>query len=413
MNYFHLRRLLEAGDEQNLRQIFEGHEPPSSGQPRRPTVLPVGRLELHFPDGFRLRTGHLDTHSGHLTVLAENGQTCRLEFDLAMKEVLLLVTWTSRLKPVEIVRVPAWEFVGEYLRSISFTEPEMFSTASVSGWVQPRPADPPYCVAYQKGQNCLLVTISTGATGRKAVTRAATLLAACRKRLEALCKENKRWWSNYWESLPKVSLPNERLQFLYRYGLYKFAGLTNPAGVPATLQGPWIEEYQMPPWSSDYHFNINVQMCYWPAYQANRLQHLLPLFRMVWSWREQLRQNARLFAGINDGYVLPHAVDDRGKCMGGFWTGTIDHGCTAWVGKMMYDYYLYGGEKEFLAEIAYPFMEGAMKVFTVMLEKRGGGWYLPVSVSPEYRGAAMNAWGANSSFQLACIHWLIEALQNS
>jgi hypothetical protein len=68
---------------------------------------------------------------------------------------------------------------------------------------------------------------------------------------------------------------------------------------------------------------------------------------------------------------------------------------------------------EFLRRTAYPFMRGAMRVYEEMLEREGNALVLPVSVSPEYRGAEMNAWGRNASFQLACIHMLCEALLDS
>ena len=154
-------------------------------------------------------------------------------------------------------------------------------------------------------------------------------------------------------------------------------------------------------------------MCYWPAYLANLLDHLKPLFEMIASWQDTLRHNAEIFIGIDDGLMLPHAVDDRCMCMGGFWTGSIDHGCTAWVAEMMYRYYRYTGDVDFLRETAYPFMVGAMRVYEEMLERDGDRFMLPVSVSPEYRGAAMNAWGKNASFQLACIHFLCESLQDA
>ena len=51
-----------------------------------------------------------------------------------------------------------------------------------------------------------------------------------------------------------------------------------------------------------------------------------------------------------------------------------------------------------------------MRVYEEMLERRGDEFVLPVSVSPEYRGAGMDAWGRNASFQLACIHRLCEDL---
>jgi alpha-L-fucosidase 2 len=54
-----------------------------------------------------------------------------------------------------------------------------------------------------------------------------------------------------------------------------------------------------------------------------------------------------------------------------------------------------------------------MRVYEAMLERDGQALSLPVSVSPEYRGAAMNAWGRDASFQLACVHWLAEKLQTA
>ena len=73
----------------------------------------------------------------------------------------------------------------------------------------------------------------------------------------------------------------------------------------------------------------DIAAYYWPAYHGNRLAHLKPLFKMISSWQENLRRHAKLYVGIDDGLMLPHAVDDRCKNMGGFWTGTLDHACTS------------------------------------------------------------------------------------
>ena len=37
--------------------------------------------------------------------------------------------------------------------------------------------------------------------------------------------------------------------------------------LPANLQGVW-NAVDNPPWNSDYHLNVNLQMNYWPAYMA-------------------------------------------------------------------------------------------------------------------------------------------------
>ena len=41
-------------------------------------------------------------------------------------------------------------------------------------------------------------------------------------------------------------------------------GASRPGTMPANLQGIWNDE-MAPPWNSDYHINVNVQMNYWPA----------------------------------------------------------------------------------------------------------------------------------------------------
>jgi hypothetical protein len=169
-----------------------------------------------------------------------------------------------------------------------------------------------------------------------------------------------------------------------------------------------MEEYQLPPWSNDYHFNINAEMIYWPALATNRLGHFDPLWRMIRSWMPRLKTNGEKFFGAPGALMLPHAVDDRCQVVGTFWTGTIDHACTAWMAQMAWLHYRYSMDARILREIAWPLLVGAFNGFWAMLEeieedgrKRLS---LPVSVSPEYHGSGMNAWGRDASFQLAALH---------
>ncbi|MFA6110759.1 MAG: hypothetical protein WDA75_18525 [Candidatus Latescibacterota bacterium] len=406
-----IRRCLAERDEAGLRRLFEdtGRAP---GTPRRPTVLPVGRIDLDFGPGSRLMTGTLDLDSGVAAVRLRRGdreQEVRLVVDMARP--VLSVSLPSGHRHPEIRPVPAWEYVGAQLTEVGYEPPTVLDEDELAGWVQPLPADPALAVVSAVGTAGLAVAVETG--GSPAAARSRAVRLARRALTEGYTKVQSRarkWWQGYWREVPKVDLPSERLRLIYDYGMYKFAGLTHPDGPAATLQGAWLEEYQLPPWSSDYHFNINVQMCYWPAYHGNRLAHLMPLFDMIEGWLPILRNNARAFLGIEDGLMLPHAVDDRCTCMGGFWTGTVDHGCTAWVAQMMYRYYRYTGDRRFLVERAYPFMKGAMRVYEEMLEREGEALVLPVGVSPEYRGSNLDAWGRNASFQLACIHRLNEDL---
>jgi hypothetical protein len=412
VNYHAIREALEQEDEATLSAIFHREIPP--GEPKKPSVLPLGRFELNLGKDAQFLSGELDLQKGEIAITYLRGAEERtLHLTMSMDAPVVACRLADGEK-ARITRVPAWEYVGDHLASISFREPTEFSTKKVSGWVQPRPADPPVCAAARRDEETVFFTVLYGEDEADAQNEAKTLLKEMADTgYDGIRKAAAKWWKGYWKRVPGIVVPDENLQSLYDYGMYKFAGLTRPEGVAATLQGPWIEEYQMPPWSSDYHFNINVQMCYWPAFHSGLLDHLHPLWDLIFSWWDRLQHNARVFVGIDDGVMLPHAVSDQGVCIGGMWTGSVDHGCTAWVAQMMFRHYRYEPDEAFLREKAYPFMHAAMRVYEEMLDERDGRLYLPVSVSPEYRGGALNAWGVNASFQLACIHRLAEDLQDA
>ena len=413
-NYRDIRSCLEAGDEAGIREIFRPETEGVSGQPARPSVLPLGRIDLELAPGWTVTRGELDLAAGIARIIFTCGPAQR-EIEVGLHPERDEAWLRGVDDEVDIRAVTSWDIMGERLSALSFTPPVPVrgaDDAGDGGWFWELPADPGVWVRWRRmPQGTVAIGLGRALDPQIASADARTALSGFD--LHRAEQETLGWWRRYWSSAASVDLPNPLLQEIHDYGLYLFAGLTNPAGIAATLQGPWIEEYDFPPWSSDYHFNINVQMCYSPAYRSGLLEHLRPLFDLVWSWREQLQRNARHFIGVEDGYMLPHAVDDRCTCMGSFWTGTIDHACTAWVAQMMYDYADYTGDCDFLRDVAFPFMRGAFVVYHAMLEDDGGKLRLPVSVSPEYRGAAMNAWGANASFQLAAVHRLCENLTSA
>ena len=411
MSYARIRELLEAGDEAGLRQLFEQEEA-GEGEPEAPTLLPLGRWELTFAEGVEWTAATLLLEEGRIVLEGQgDGEARTAELFLSMAEDVWV--FTSAAETPVVRAVTSWDLLPETLQSYSYEEPVHWSEGESSGWIQERPVDPPLALlACPLEKGVVAMSAAYGENAEAARERANELVDRARGTgLAELREATRRWWRDFWDRTPRLEIPHPRLSFFYHYGMFKFGAMTSPLGVAAGLQGPWIEEFQMPPWSSDYHFNINVQLCYLPAYRGNHPAHLKPLFDLIHSWMPKLRENARIFVGIEDGLMLPHAVDDRGTCMGGFWTGSVDHGCTAWVADMMFRYWEMTGDETFLRERAWPFLLGSFRVYEKMLESDGaGGLSFPVSVSPEYRASAMNAWGRNASFQLACFHRLRENL---
>lgn len=413
--YANLRQWLANGEEARVREVFEGR-PPGGGEPApQPTRLPMGRIDLELPEGAPLTGARLDMATGTATFEAGGS---RLEaVVLRDLPVLLLTLRGPDAGQVKAVPRPAdAPEVREYYRKRRIPDPIPFTDPQGGGWVQEAPEGPALCVRVRRFATdaahdvTWIVTAIYGETGEAARDAAAAMLARVAAEREALLAASRAGWEAWWARAARLSVPEPTLDLLYHLGMYKLAGLSVPGSPAATLQGPWVEEHRMPPWSSDYHWNINVQECYWPAYGGNHPEALEPLFAMLRSWVPRLRENARRFLGIEDGLVLPHATDDRGTGMTGFWTGAVDHGSTAWAGQLMWHYYRVTGDREFLRDTAYPFLKGCLRAYEAMLIEEGDSLALPMGVSPEYGGAGGEAWGKNASFQLAIIHFLCRTL---
>ena len=382
-----VRELLEAGDEAGIQALFAA-PPRAENAPTRPQQIGGARLEIRFPDAAKPLRGTWKA-DGTLEIGLENGRQVVVE--ISMDEE---VAWLSGVEEADLRLRPSWEWVGENLEKVGVAAPLEIQIADGFGFVQTLPNDDALALVVRRRDDLLLVATALGETEEAAKS------AVARAR-EKPATDSKYFWKRYFREVPRVQLPDEKLQHFWEIALRKQAGLTAPLGVAATLQGPWMEEYQLPPWSNDYHFNINAQMIYYPALATNRLEHFEPLWKMIRQWMPILRANGEQFFGSKGALMLPHAVDDRCQVVGTFWTGTIDHACTAWMAQMAWLHYRYGMDETILKEIAWPLLNGAFEGYWAMHERVDGRFSLPVSVSPEYRGSSMNAWGRDASFQLA------------
>jgi alpha-L-fucosidase 2 len=87
------------------------------------------------------------------------------------------------------------------------------------------------------------------------------------------------------------------LEALYfQFGRYLLVSSSRDS-LPANLQGLWNDHLQ-PPWNSDYHSNINLQMNYWPAEVTNLAESARPFHRFVErllpAWRRAVSDRAAL-----------------------------------------------------------------------------------------------------------------------
>lgn len=405
ITFSELKQILQSKDHEALKKAFE--IPVNTSEPHfdRPKQLGGGRLEIRFPSGYQLKTGTLDLKSGRalVTVADVSGKLHVVTIRQAVDRQLAWLDLPDDGK-AEIKLVSVWDHIKSELLKGSVKQPKVWHNEDGGGFVQFLPEDDPLALAWLKKDRRILIATAIAPSAQDEVNRLLTGFD-----VDQTTRFADEWWNAYWTSVPQIRLPDPVLQEIVDYGLYKQACVTPPHAKPAGLQGPFLEEYQMIPWSNDYHFNINVQMIYTPAFASNRPDHLNPLWEMIHQWMPRLKATGERFFDRKNALIIPHAVDDRGQVIGTFWTGTIDHGCTAWVAYMAWQHYRYTMDKHLLEQTAWPLLVGAFEGFWSMLEetKDSDGkrrLRLPVSVSPEYGGSRPTAWGRDASFQLAALH---------
>jgi alpha-L-fucosidase 2 len=182
--------------------------------------------------------------------------------------------------------------------------------------------------------------------------------------------------------------------------------------LPPTLQGCWGGTY-VPGWASDFTHNGNVPS----AIAANMMGNMPELMLAYTSYIESivpwLEINAKHMFGAR-GVVLPSRSTTNGfnnalapTFAGGFWVGGA-----GWAAHFFYDYYLYTGDRDFLAEHALPFMEKAALFFEDYLyEGPNGKLIFSPTQSPENTPGNSNSQGSfNATMDVAVARELLKNL---
>lgn len=168
---------------------------------------------------------------------------------------------------------------------------------------------------------------------------------------------------------------------LFQYGRYLLQACSRPGTLPANLQGLWNESNN-PPWHSDYHANINVQMNYWPAEPANLADCHTAFIDLIMSqlpaWRAATAAAAefRTARGPARGWAVRTSHNIFGG-MGWKWDKTAN----AWYCLHLWEHYAFNGDTAYLRQTAYPVMKEVC-----------GFWQEQLKALPDGRLAVPDAW---------------------
>jgi alpha-L-fucosidase 2 len=174
--------------------------------------------------------------------------------------------------------------------------------------------------------------------------------------------------------------PDPALEVLFfQYGRYLLISSSRPGSLPANLQGLWNNSNN-PPWRSDYHSNINVQMNYWLSEVTNLSECALPFFDYVNSLR-----------GVRTAATREHYGNVRG------WTVQTENNIfgagsflwnppgSAWYAQHFWEHYAFTRDIAFLRNVAYPVLKEVVRFWEDHLITRDDGALVsPDAWSPEH-----------------------------
>ena len=201
---------------------------------------------------------------------------------------------------------------------------------------------------------------------------------------------------------------------LFQFGRYlTIASSREDSQLPSNLQGVWNNR-QSPPWNSDYHTNVNLQMNYWPTYVTNLSECAEPLVKFVEGLRIPGRITAEVYAGVKSTEADPEAgfmAHTQTTPFGWTCPGTAFYwgwspAATPWLLQNVWDYYEFTRDLDYMRNYIYPMLKEEARLYDAMLLNIGTEED-PILISapaysPEHgpQGTAGNAYEQSLVWQL-------------
>ena len=198
-------------------------------------------------------------------------------------------------------------------------------------------------------------------------------------------------------------------QLYYQYGRYLAIASSRGVDLPNNLQGIWNNTCT-PPWHSDIHANINVQMNYWPVEAGNLSEMHEPFVNYMINeaaqpeWRKIATNKG---ATREDSWTLLTENNIFGGISGFAPDALINN---AWYVTHMWQHYRYTLDKDFLLR-AFSAMKGASLFWAdrLVLNEEDGTYECPNEYSPEHGPGKENATAHAQQIVWECIDNTIKA----
>jgi len=175
------------------------------------------------------------------------------------------------------------------------------------------------------------------------------------------------------------------LDMLYfQYGRYLMISSSRGMNLPNNLQGIW-NIMNNPPWDSDIHSNINIQMNYWPAEVTNLSEFHMPFLNYIKIEALRPGGNFQKDAALmgHRGWTLTNGSNIFAYALG---QQILHRPGNAWYCMHLWQHYAYTNDKVFLRDTAFPVMKSSCEFWLDRLirDTTDNKWVAPDEWSPEH-----------------------------
>jgi alpha-L-fucosidase 2 len=207
------------------------------------------------------------------------------------------------------------------------------------------------------------------------------------------------------DQLVKQGNPLELYKLYFDYARYLQISSSRNAAVPSNLQGLW-NTFEKPPWNSDYHTDINIQMNYWMAETTNLPESFSPYSKWTKIVAEGGQYAAKETFGVNKGWSIGLNSNVFGFTAQNFHGRRMQQG-GHWLSQHLFEHYSFNRDIDYLADI-YPVQKGACEFFVEHLAPWQDGTLLVYPtwspenffLSKEHSELNKQGWGASYDQQL-------------
>jgi alpha-L-fucosidase 2 len=307
--------------------------------------------------------------------------------------------------------IPLAEMTAE-LAGLGYPPPRLADVCPVRVLAQEIPDGPCYALAWNPSGPDFFLAVELASTVDEAADRArGAWKSASQAGFGPLLGEHQAAWERFW-AVSAVHLPESRMEFVWRYGVYVLGSCSRPGSAPPGLQGLWAMDGVLPPWRGDYHADMNVQEIFWPACASGHLELLDTWCDHMKTESGRARAFTRRFFGT-DGTFWPCCTLPRFTSVSCWYTVEYAWSHTGWLGWLVWLRWRYSMDRAWLAETGYPIVADLFRFYRANLEEGADSrLHVPLSTSPEYHENKPDAWCGDPSIDLAlirrCCDWVAE-----